>query len=120
MSEEANYIYTGEVVHKGQPETFGTFTKAVLVVRSEDSRYPQEVQFEVSGKALEYMSGYDVGDRVTVKFDLRGRKGEGKWEGRWFTNLTAWRVDKLEGGQAAEAAQQDNGVADEPEAGMPF
>lgn len=113
MSEA--YTYTGKVIHKGEPETFGTFTKCALVVCDNAEKYPQEVQFDVTGKALEHMDKYDVGDTVEVKFDLRGRAGEGKWAGKWFTNLNAWRVDKAEGSESGSSEPSN-----EPEHGTPF
>lgn len=44
------------------------------------------------------IDGYSEGDDVAVDFDLRGRE----WNGKYFTNLQAWRIARADGAAASE------------------
>ena len=112
MSE--SYQYTGQVIHIGETQEFNNnFKKALIVLCDPSDRYPQEVPFDVTGKALDYITKLNVGDTVTVKFDLRGRKGTGNYDGRWFGNLNVWRID------VGEASKQVSDVEPDPVPDMP-
>jgi len=115
--------HTGTVIHVGSVETFGqsNFSKMVLVVSGdEDSKYPQEIPFEFVGKKADAPAaeGVMLGDRVTIRFDLRGRAGEGQYDGRWFGSVNGWDIKKVNGGARpaprAEDPNQGSLPADEP------
>lgn len=62
-----------------------------------DGNYPQFVKFQLVQDRCALIDTYKEGDTIKVHFDLRGRE----WQGKYFTNLNAWRV---EAGQAAAAS----------------
>jgi hypothetical protein len=39
---------------------------------------------------------YSEGDNIEVEFDLRGRE----WNGKYFTNLQAWRINRAGDGES--------------------
>ena len=53
--------------------------------------------FEVFGaEAVEKLTKYNkVGDNVKVSFNIRTNE----WEGKYYTSLNSWRIDKAEGTQ---------------------
>lgn len=55
-----------------------------------DGNYPQFVKFQLTQDKCQIIDGYNEGEKVKVFFDLRGRE----WQGKYFTNLNAWKIDK--------------------------
>ena len=53
---------------------------------------------------------YNEGDKIKVFFDLRGRE----WQGKYFTNLNAWRVDVAQ----AAAVPEFPDTSSEPPSGF--
>ena len=54
-----------------------------------EGNYPQYVKFQVVQDRCSIIDAYKEGDTIKVHFDLRGRE----WQGKYFTNLNAWRVE---------------------------
>lgn len=71
------------------------FTKREFVVELADNpKYPQFVQFQLTGDRVSYVDGLRVGDAVTIEFSLRGREWKSpRGETKYFNSLDAWRVD---------------------------
>ncbi len=72
------------------------FTKREFVVEAMDGQYSQMIKFECVKDKTSLTDDCSVGDKVTVHFDIRGNE----YNGRYFVNLNAWRLEK--GGAAAE------------------
>jgi hypothetical protein len=68
-----------------------TFQTREFVIQTEEN-YPQFVKFQMTQDRCNIIDGYAENDKVKVFFDLRGRE----WNGKYFTNLNAWRVQKVE------------------------
>ena len=94
------------------------FRKREFVLELEaDSRYPQYVQFQLTGDRCESLDGFSKGEDVRVEFSLRGREWTSpKGEVRYFNSLETWSIDRV--GDAAPAGfDQDAGgntFSDEP------
>jgi hypothetical protein len=89
------YDLTGKVKVIQDAQTFASgFTKREFVVTVEDGKYPQEICLECVQDKVSLLDSIQVGQEVTATFDIRGRE----YNGRYFNNLQAWRI------QAAEAA----------------
>ena len=58
-----------------------------------DGNYPQFIKFQLTQDKCSVIDKYNEGEKVKVHFDLRGRE----WQGKYFTNLNAWRVDSVAG-----------------------
>jgi len=76
------------------------FRAREFVIEVQDGQYPQMVKFQLTQDKCELIDGYNEGDTITVHFDLRGRE----WQGRYFTNLNAWRIENAGDGAGAPAA----------------
>lgn len=77
-----------------------TFQTREFVIRTEET-YPQFVKFQTTQDKCNIVDACSVGDKIKVYFDLRGRE----WQGKYFTNLNAWRLEKVEA--TAPAVQDD-------------
>ncbi|MCB0655095.1 MAG: DUF3127 domain-containing protein [Saprospiraceae bacterium] len=53
-----------------------------------DEQYPQYLKFQLTQDRCSVIDPFQEGQEVEVFFDLRGRE----WNGKYFTNLNAWRV----------------------------
>jgi single-strand DNA-binding protein len=71
-----------------------SFQTREFVITTEET-YPQFVKFQAVQDRCNIVDGINEGDKLKVYFDLRGRE----WQGKYFTNLNAWKVEK----QAADA-----------------
>ena len=109
MSE--TYKFIGRVVHIGEEQTFGSgFNKIGFVLNDGADKYPQEVQFEAVKERVADVQKLQKGDEVSANFDLRGRE----WEGRYFVNLNAWKIEKIGGAPAQAAPNVDDPLDEEP------
>ena len=75
------------------------FRKREFVLELADNpRYPQFVQFQLTGDRCENLDGFDVGDEVRVEFSLRGREWKSpKGDVKYFNSLDVWTIDLLSG-----------------------
>ena len=95
------YDLTGKVKLVQDAQTFGSgFTKREMVVTVEDGKYPQEINLEFVQDKVSLLDAIQVGQEVTVTFDIRGRE----YNGRYFNNLQAW---KIQAGESAAAPAAD-------------
>ncbi|WP_299202415.1 DUF3127 domain-containing protein [uncultured Amphritea sp.] len=83
------YELSGKVKVIQDTQTFNSgFTKREMVVTVEDGKYPQDISLEFVQDKVSLLDSLDVGQNVTVTFDIRGRE----YNGRYFNNLQAWKV----------------------------
>lgn len=73
------------------------FTKREFVLTTQQEQYPQDLKFELVKDRTSLIDSFDIGQQVTVHFDIRGNE----YQGRYFVNLSCW---KIEGAQEQEAS----------------
>jgi len=82
-------------------QTFGSgFTKREFVITVE-SKYPQDIKFELVKDKCDWLDKFAVGQQVTVNFDIRGNE----YNGKYYVNLSAWKIQAGAGGGNAPQAQ---------------
>lgn len=87
--------YTGTILHIGEPKAVTEkFTLREFVVTDNNEKYPQEVLFQVSNKNCPILDAFNVGDVVTVEYNLRGRRYERDGNVKWFNTIEAWKIAK--------------------------
>ena len=82
-----------------------TFQAREFVIEADDGRYPQMVKFQLVQDKCDEIDKFNDGDNIRVHFNLRGRE----WQGKYFTNLNAWRIES--GTAAAPAAAAPSAAA---------
>lgn len=70
-----------------------SFSAREFVLEIPDGNYPQLVKFQAVQDRCGLLDSFQEGDMVKVSFDLRGRE----WQGKYFSNLNAWRIDSASG-----------------------
>jgi single-strand DNA-binding protein len=104
-----SYELKGTVKEIFEEQTFTSgFNKRAFVVTSEADKYPQDIQFECLKERVELVDKLKKGDKVTVSFDVNGRE----WNGKYFVNLVAW---KIEAGSGSTAAGDDEPPLPDPD-----
>jgi hypothetical protein len=90
-----------------------TFQAREFVIEVEGN-YPQLIKFQLVQDRCSLVDDYEEGDMMNVHFDLRGRE----WNGKYFTNLNAWRIEKPSAAAStSEASSQPVGEDTFPAAG---
>ncbi|MDX1683639.1 MAG: DUF3127 domain-containing protein [Saprospiraceae bacterium] len=69
-----------------------SFKAREFVLLVEEGNYPQYVKFQLTQDRCDLIDAFNEGDLIKVSFDLRGRE----WNGKYFTNLNAWRISQAE------------------------
>ncbi len=83
------YDLTGKIKIIQEAKTFDSgFTKREMVVIVEDGKYPQEINLEFVQDKISLLDSLQVGQEITVTFDIRGRE----YNGRYFNNLQGWKI----------------------------
>lgn len=75
-----------------------------------EGQYPQYVKFQLVQDRCGAIDPMNEGEKIKVYFDLRGRE----WQGKYFTNLNAWRIEKMEAATQAPVSGEDNFPTVEP------
>ncbi|MFT4685593.1 MAG: hypothetical protein ACJATN_000812 [Neolewinella sp.] len=88
-----SYEITGTLVKKYETETKGeSFRVRDFVIKANDGgQYDNFVKFQTTQDRTAIIDDLNEGDEIKVHFDLRGRQ----WQEKYFTNLNAWRVEKV-------------------------
>jgi hypothetical protein len=75
------------------------FRKREFVLElAENPRFPQFVQFQLTGDRCESLDGFEVGDEVAVEFSLRGREWTSpKGDTKYFNSLDVWQLERSDG-----------------------
>ncbi len=81
-----------------------TFQAREFVIVVESGNYPQYVKFQLVQDRCALVDTFEEGEEIKVHFDLRGRE----WNGKYFTNLNAWRVEKAAPAAAAAPPADDD------------
>ena len=95
------YEFTGKVKAVGELQTFASgFSKRDLVVEEErDGRWPNVVAFSFKKENTAKLEGMAPGLRVKIGFAVDGREWTDPKTGkvRYFSDLTALRLERLDG-----------------------
>jgi single-strand DNA-binding protein len=91
----------GKLIKKFDTENkSGSFQAREFVIEVESGNYPQFVKFQLTQDRCAAIDSYTEGHAIKVHFDLRGRE----WQGKYFTNLNAWRLENPATAAKAPAA----------------
>jgi hypothetical protein len=112
----ASFDIEGKLIKKYDVEQkTSTFQSREFVIEVPDGSYSQYVKFQLVQERCAMIDNYEEGSMIKVSFDLRGRE----WQGKFFTNLNAWRIESAGGsaGSSAKSAIQEGefpSAKDEP------
>lgn len=85
----------------GVSKSGNNWKKREYVLETQET-YPKKVHFDLFGERADQYP-LNVGDDVTLSFDIESRE----YNGRWFTSIRGWKVEKATN---AQPNQFDNGA----------
>ena len=65
------------------------FTLRIFAIET-DGQWPQKIKFQLANDRCDLIDPVQVGEEITVHFDIRGNE----WEGKIINNLNAWKIDR--------------------------
>jgi hypothetical protein len=75
------------------------FRKREFVIDVPNERNPDwndTVKFQTTQDRVDLIEPFNIGDELKVAFNIRGKKWERDGKVNYFTNLEAWRIDKVD------------------------
>ena len=79
----------------------GTWAKQEFIFEYQEGNFPAQVCMNVWGDdKVKELDKYQVGDKVKISFNLSSRE----YNGRWYTDVRAWRIEPV--GVSSAAVQQ--------------
>lgn len=94
----------------------GEWSKQEFIVEYQDGNYPAQVCMNVWGQdKVNDLAAYNVGDRIKVSFNLSSRE----FNGRWYTDVRAWRIERADASAPAAAPAAAPRAAAAPAAPAP-
>ena len=103
----------GVLIKKGEiQQVSASFRKQEFVIET-DEKYPQKIQFELTQDRCGEVDKIRLNTPIKVHFNVRGRE----WNGKYFVNLQAWRIEPQ--GPKQEPEPQVNWEEHAPKDGEP-
>lgn len=96
---------TGKIIavleaRSGQSKSTGNMWMSQEYVLETSEQYPKRICFNVFGEDKIKQFGIAVGQDLTVSFDINARE----YQGRWYNDIRAWKVETAVAGAAPAAA----------------
>lgn len=110
-----NYELTGVLVEIFAIQNVTeTFNKREFIVESKkqagEKEFTELVKFQLTNDKCQIIDKFAEGEKVKVFFNIRGRK----WKENYFTNLEAWKIEKVgEAAQKSAIAKSQNQALDD-------
>lgn len=90
----------------------GRWKRQEFVIETED-RYPKQILIQLWNDKADLIHDYKEGDKIKASVNIESREVN---SGKWFTNIKAWKLQKV-GGEAASTPSHDTPpMPDEDEA----
>lgn len=100
--------FKGNIIHILEPRSFTSkndgknFVIQDFVIENNETQFPRKMTFSVFGEDRIKEMNIQMGELLTVKFDIDARE----FNGRWFNDVRAWRVERTAPQQYIQQPQQ--------------
>lgn len=85
-------------IQGGTSKSGNEWKKQDYILETHD-QYPKKICFNLWGEKIDQYA-IQSGEEVTVSFDIESRE----FNGKWYTNINGWKVDRADAAQAMPAA----------------
>lgn len=90
----------------------GAWSKQEFIFEYQEGNFPSQICMNVWGDdKVRELEKYQVGDKVKISFNLSSRE----YNGRWYTDVRAWRIEP-----AGAQPQQSQATAHYPQAAAQY
>lgn len=114
-----NFEINGKVILKEDTQQVSDrFKKREFVIEVENERnsdWNDFIKFQLTQDRCDLLETVSVNENIKVSFNIKGRKWEKDGKVNYFSNLEAWRIEKMQAAAAAAEMPEFN-AADMPPA----
>ena len=89
-------------MESGEGRTGQQWKKQYFVIEYMDGNYPKKVCIMLWGDKTDILKSIQPGSDVKVSFNVESRE----YNGRWYTDIKAWRVESAGSGSSAPRHQE--------------
>lgn len=104
---------TGDVTNVLDEETGtsrnGTWRKRAFILKT-PGEYPKDVCIIQWGDSIDKFA-VESGETITAHIDIQSRE----YNGRWYTDVKAWKIERQDGGRAKSRADDEPPVPEDSE-----
>ncbi|MCG9879610.1 MAG: DUF3127 domain-containing protein [Bacteroidia bacterium] len=99
---------TGKIIQK-LPITRGTskagkdWEKQEFIIETQET-YPKKICIGLMGEKTRELEKFNPGQEVKVSLNIESRE----YQGKWYTNINAWRIEAAGASQGSAGAPMDN------------
>ncbi len=101
-----NFEINGKVILKEDTQQISDrFKKREFVIEVENERnsdWNDFIKFQLTQDRCDLLETVSVNEEIKVSFNIKGRKWEKDGKVNYFSNLEAWRIEKMQAATAAE------------------
>lgn len=101
-----NFEINGKVILKEDTQQVSDrFKKREFVIEVENERnsdWNDFIKFQLTQDRCDLLETVSVNENIKVSFNIKGRKWEKDGKVNYFSNLEAWRIEKMQAAAAAE------------------
>ncbi len=95
-----SFEISGKLIEKFDTEKISDkFRKREFVIEIKEvvgsNEFVNHIKFQLTQDRCDMLDNYNIDDEIRISFNLRGRKWEKNGKVSYFTNLEAWRIDKV-------------------------
>ncbi len=100
-----SFEISGKIIEKYNTiQVNDRFKKREFVIEKTESNggmeFTDHIKFQLTQDRCNLVDNIEVNDEVKVSFNIRGNKWERDGKVNYFTNLDAWRIEKVQAEQA--------------------
>ena len=118
--------YTGTIKVKGNEQKVSDrFKKREFVLSDNAPSYPQTIQFQLTQDRCALLDNANVGEEITVHFQLKGREWKNpQGETKFFNSLDVFKIEKSKAGTSSanvsEPSLNNETLVPTPDDDLPF
>ncbi|MCW3806666.1 DUF3127 domain-containing protein [Plebeiibacterium marinum] len=123
-----NFELTGNLIVKDDEQSISASFKkrefVVEVMNERNSDWNDYIKFQLTQDRCAQLDPFSLGEPVKVSFNIRGRKWEKDGKVNYFSNLEAWRLEKVQASAGPDTPPPPFAESEVPPAGanedLPF
>jgi hypothetical protein len=93
-------------MQSGISKTGNSWQKQEFVIETTD-QYPRKICANLWGDKTASLEALNIDDKVVMSFDLESRE----FNGKWYTDVKAWKLDPVAAGPQTPQTAQNNPAA---------
>ncbi len=120
-----NFDISGRMIEKFPTQDItASFRKREFVLETVENfngrEFSELIKFQVTQDRCDVLDSFSINDELNVKFNIKGRKWEKDGKVSYFTNLEAWKIERLSNESAPPFDEMPPDMMQEGEDLVPF